>query len=183
MLLKKLKTIKKRFLGQFVLEDYVKMGLIVGRNFKYALSTRLDYTHCWHIKIGDDVTFAPDVMVLAHDTSTKLHLNHTKIRNVIIGNRVFVGARVVILPGVNIGNDVIIGAGSLVSKDIPSGSVVTGNPAKIICSTTNYINNQKKKMLELNVFSSSYTVMGNITEDRKLDMISKTTEFGQSFVV
>lgn len=51
---------------------------------------------------------------------------------VIIGNNVDIGANVCIIGKINIGNDVVIGAGSIVTKDIPENSVVAGNPARII---------------------------------------------------
>ena len=51
---------------------------------------------------------------------------------IIIGNNCFIGARSTILPGVTIGDNTIIGAGSVVTKDIPSNVVAVGNPCKII---------------------------------------------------
>ena len=54
------------------------------------------------------------------------------IQPVEIGDNVWIGARVIILPGVHIGSGAVIGAGSIVTKDIPQNVVVVGNPAKII---------------------------------------------------
>ena len=51
---------------------------------------------------------------------------------VVIGNNVWIGDRVIILPGVHIGNGTIIGAGSVVTRDIPPNSVAAGNPAKVL---------------------------------------------------
>src|SRR3712207_8603225 len=58
---------------------------------------------------------------LAHDASTKLHLGYTKIGEVHIGRRVFLGAGAVVLPDVRIGDEAIVGTGSVVRKDVPSG--------------------------------------------------------------
>ena len=49
-----------------------------------------------------------------------------------IGERCFVGSRTIILPGVRIGNEVVIGSGSVVTKDIPSNCIAVGNPARVI---------------------------------------------------
>ena len=49
-----------------------------------------------------------------------------------VGNNVWIGGNVVVLPGVTIGDNVVIGAGSIVTKDIPSNSVAVGNPCKVI---------------------------------------------------
>lgn len=65
-----------------------------------------------------------------------------------VGDNVFIGNRSIIMPGVTIGDNVIIGAGSIVTKNIPSNSVVAGIPAKIICSTEEYKNKNKKYFLE-----------------------------------
>ena len=53
-----------------------------------------------------------------------------------MGNSVWFGAGVIVLPGINIGDDVVIGAGSIVTKDIPSGVIAVGNPCKVIRKIT-----------------------------------------------
>ena len=67
-------------------------------------------------------------------------------KDVVVGNNVWIGDSVIILPGVNIGNGCIIGAGSVVTKDIPDYAIVAGNPAKLIRyrfndKTIQYLNN------------------------------------------
>ena len=57
---------------------------------------------------------------------------YQETKSVFIGNDVWIGARVIILPGVSIADGSIIGAGSIVTHDVPSYAVVAGNPAKII---------------------------------------------------
>ena len=55
-----------------------------------------------------------------------------EIKSVIIGKNVWIGTHAVILPGVTIGDRAVIGAGSIVTKDVPANSVAVGNPAKVI---------------------------------------------------
>ena len=64
------------------------MGLRVGVNFNRLNGVIIDPAHCWLITIGDNVTLAPRVHILAHDASTKNYLNFTKIGRVNIGNNV-----------------------------------------------------------------------------------------------
>ena len=134
------------------LNKLLKRGLKVGKEFKRMGGVIIDPSHCYHISIGDNVTLAPRVHILAHDSSTFMFLGKTRAANVTIGNNVFVGASTIILPGVHIGNRVIIGAGSIVSKDIPDNSVAVGNPAKVICTLDTYLAKEKAKMQPENVF-------------------------------
>ncbi len=90
-------------------------------------------------RISEHVTF------ITHDGGTWAFRNdNPKYKHVIkygkieIGEYSFIGANSTILPGVKIGDHCVIGACSLVNKDIPSGMVVAGVPAKIICSTEDY---------------------------------------------
>lgn len=91
------------------------------------------------VEIGDNVFFAPNVSIY-----TAGHPVHHEARNsmyeygisVKIGNNVWIGGNTVITPGVTIGEDSVIGAGSVVTKDVPSGVIAAGNPCKIIRKIT-----------------------------------------------
>ena len=63
---------------------------------------------------------------------------------VVIGNDVWICSHVIILPGVTIGKNVIVGAGAVVTKDIPDGVIVAGNPARIIGQTEDFIYKNRK---------------------------------------
>ena len=90
------------------------------------------------VTIGNDVLMGPDVYILTqnHNFENTEQLIRKQgfrgIQPVEIGDNVWIGARVIILPGVHIGSGAVIGAGSIVTKDIPQNVVVVGNPAKII---------------------------------------------------
>ncbi|MBD5387188.1 sugar O-acetyltransferase [bacterium] len=87
------------------------------------------------VRIGDNVFIGPNVSIY-----TACHPLDAETRNkivewaepVTIGNSVWIGGSTTILPGVTIGDNVVIGAGSVVTKDIPSNVVAVGNPAKVI---------------------------------------------------
>jgi maltose O-acetyltransferase len=83
------------------------------------------------IEIGDDFLAAEDLLINAgsHDPVT---LVPRQMRPVRIGNRVWCGTRVTILAGVHIGDDVVVGAGSVVVHDVPANSIVAGTPARVI---------------------------------------------------
>ena len=162
--------------GEDSTESLIKKGLTVGKNLNRLGGVIIDTPHCWLITIGDDVTLASRVYILAHDASTKRHLGYTKVGRVTIGNKVFVGANSIILPNVNIGDNAIIGAGSVVTRDVPANSVVAGNHAVVVSSTDDYINKNKDLMNNRPVFDVKWTVNGGISEDMKNEMKDKLSD-------
>lgn len=91
----------------------------------------------WLIKIGERVTVSSDVAFINHDGIGWLYRDENGRRyryaKISIGDDVFIGANAIIMPGVKIGSCCVVGAGSVVTKSIPDGSVVAGNPARFIC--------------------------------------------------
>ena len=128
------------------IEALVLRGLVMGSNVTLTRDVVLDPAHCHLISIGDDSVLGPEVLVLAHDASTKIHLGYARIARVEIGARVFIGARSVVLPGVKIGNDAIIGAGSVVSRDVEAGMVAVGAPARAVMTTQEYIARHRDRL-------------------------------------
>ena len=91
-----------------------------------------------YVTIGNDVMMGPECMIFTANHSMQRRAipmrlqGHEKPRPVTIGNDVWIGGRVIILPGVHIGDGAVIGAGSVVTKDVPPYAIVGGNPAKVI---------------------------------------------------
>ena len=154
-------------------QNAIRIGAKIGKRFNMMNEVWLDGSFSWLIEIGDDVTIAPRVYILAHDASTKLLLGYTRIGKVTIGDRVFIGASAIVLPGVTIGSDVVIAAGSVVTRDVPDGVVVAGNPAREICKLDQFKAKRKAEMEGGFCFDETYTVDGGITDVMKEDMISK----------
>lgn len=94
---------KVYFRGDANVKSLVKRGMTVGENLQLQGGCKIDSSHAWLISIGNNVTIAPRVHILAHDASTKKRLGYTRIGLVGIGDNVFVGADSVILPGVQLG--------------------------------------------------------------------------------
>jgi len=160
------------------LNKLLKRGLKVGKNFKRMGGVIIDPSHCYHITIGDSVTLAPRVHILAHDSSFGLFTGKTRAANVTIGNQVFIGAGTIVLPGVHIGNRVVIGAGSIVTKDIPDNSVAVGNPAKVICSLDDYIAKEQAKMCPENTFKGLWWKR----PDEIAKAVAAADKYGEIFV-
>jgi len=109
----------------------------IGENF-YS-NYNLIILDCAKVTIGNNVYVGPNVGIF-----TAGHPIHFAVRNqefeyafpVIIGNNVWIGGHVVINPGVTIGNNSVIGAGSVVTKDIPPNVIAVGNPCKVLREIT-----------------------------------------------
>ena len=105
----------------------------VGRNF-YA-NFNLTVVDDADITIGDSVMIAPNVTLVTgtHPVCPELReMAYQYNLPVRIGSRVWIGAGAIILPGVAIGDDSVIGAGSVVTRDIPAGVVAVGNPCRVL---------------------------------------------------
>lgn len=101
-------------------------GMDIDPTASFSLSARFDQTYPAGVHIGAWSYIAFDAAILAHDMTRGLYL-HTRI-----GRNCFIGARSIILPGIQIGDGSVVGTGSVVTKDVPPRCVVAGNPAKII---------------------------------------------------
>ena len=130
----------------------VKKGIFksVGKNFFFQPRIIPDEPQL--ISFGDNVVIASGVTFVTHDVIDKVlnNMNYDKKFNyncapIQVGNNVFIGCNVTILPNIKIGNNVIIAAGSVVNKDIEDGSIVGGNPAKVIGSFNEYVKTRQNK--------------------------------------
>jgi len=101
-------------------------GMDIHKNAEFSLSAKFDRTFAKGVHIGAYSYVAFESRILTHDRTRGLYL-HTRI-----GENCFIGGRSLILPGVEIGDGCIVGAGSVVTKSVPAGSIVAGNPAKVI---------------------------------------------------
>lgn len=106
---------------------YVKgLGMDIDPSAWFSLKVHFDRTHPRGVHIGADSYVAFGTVILAHDMTRGVY---TDTR---IGERCFIGAHSFILPGVTIGEGSIVGAGSVVTRDVPAGTIVAGNPARVV---------------------------------------------------
>ena len=167
LLLKKIFSIIRRDCN---LKKLKKMGLKIGEDCNISSNCEIDYSHCFLISIGNKVTITTKCIILAHDASMKRDLGYTKIGKVKIDDNVFIGVNSVVLPNTHIGENTIIGAGSVVCGEIKPNSVYVGAPARFVCTKEEFLNKHKKKMTKDVTFDESWTVRKNVTNEQKEKM-------------
>ena len=112
--------------------DYGRYLSIGARTFANFGLVALD---CAPISIGDDVQIGPNVALLTptHPIDPDLRrAGWEAAQPITIGDNVWLGGGAIVLPGVTIGSDTVVGAGAVVSRDLPQGVVAAGNPARVI---------------------------------------------------
>ena len=138
------KVKSKVFHNHEIICDYFrKCGMKIGVNVH--IYSNIQTTESYLIRLGDNTTISNDVQFLTHDNSIeKLDIGYSVgFGEIVIGSNCFIGARSIILGGVHLSDNVIVGAGSVVTKSFPEGSIIAGNPARLISSMKDF----KEKVL------------------------------------
>lgn len=123
------------FIAQFVRKFRIYIYKLKGYDFANSVilerNLNLDRIYPQGIHVKENTLIASNVTILSHDHCKRVG-NLPLLADVYIGKNCFIAVGAIILPGVKIGDEVIVGAGSVVTKDVPSNSVVAGNPARVI---------------------------------------------------
>ena len=122
-----------------------KAGVVMGEN-NFIASHFWD-TEPYLIRIGSNCQITGGVKFFTHGGPQAIRRQYPKFDvfgKVMIGDYVYIGINSLIMPGVTVGDNVLIAAGSVVTKSIPDNMVVGGNPAKVICSIDDYLKRNLK---------------------------------------
>ena len=131
----------KEILGKYEETFYIEQPFICDYGYNIEIGKNFYANHNLVILDGNKVEFGDNVFVApncafytaGHPLDYKERNNGLEYAKPIkVGNNVWIGGNVTVLPGVSIGDNVVIGAGSVVTKDIPSNVIAVGNPCRVI---------------------------------------------------
>jgi acetyltransferase-like isoleucine patch superfamily enzyme len=127
-LLSKVRTVVHRYIVQPAMMLLYRRiyGMDIGHEVRISMGARLDRTNPGGIHIGDFTAITSGAAILTHDFVNRIHTD------VYIGRNCFIGYGAIVLPGVRIGDSVIVTGNSVVGRDVPSNSIVMGNPARVV---------------------------------------------------
>ncbi len=135
-------SIKNLLLKQHI-KKAIKNGLVIGKD--YYIHSRVDFgSEPYLIKIGDHVRIAEGVRFVTHDGGVWVFRDEEGLKDIdvfgpiVIGDNVHIGNNVIIMPNVTIGSNVVVGCGAVVTKNVPSNTVVAGIPARVIETLNEY---------------------------------------------
>jgi len=133
---------------------YRNRGVLIGNRcvFRSPGTARIDIQRPELITIGNNVDMNKNFQILTHDWGclvfrAKYHDFLNSTGKVVIGDNIYFGTDVIVLAGVTIGNNCIIAAGSIVTRDIPDNSIAAGVPCRVICSLDDYYSKRKENAL------------------------------------
>lgn len=145
----------RKLIKKIVRLDTVKIaeknGLRIGKNCDIDNSV-LFGSEPYLITIGNNVRLTKNVQFVTHDggmwvlRNLELAPKADKFGQIVIKDNVNIGWNAVIMPGVTIGENVVVGLGAIVTKDVPSNSVVAGVPARVVCTIPEYYEKNKDKI-------------------------------------
>lgn len=142
----------EKYATTLAIDNARMQGVKVGERCRF-FSTEFS-TEQYLINIGNHVTIASGVYFITHDGGVWVirdlydeHKNCNIVGKINIGDNVFIGINAIIMPGVTIGKNSIVAAGSVVTKSFPDNSIIAGVPARKIKSLDEYINKNEKILI------------------------------------
>ncbi len=159
-----------------------QMGMRIGRGVLLPDSTSIDTSHCFLITIEDWCFFGPECLILAHDAQMDEFLDAGRIGRVVIRSHSHIGARTVILPGVEIGPRTIVGANSVVTQSLPPDTVCAGNPARVIRPLNEYLEWHRARLKTSPTFDFTSYDDRFLTPERRAELVAAVAT-GDAYVV
>ena len=158
------------------------LGMHIGEGVFLPASTWIDIPHCYLISIGDWCAFGDGCLILAHDAQMDEFIDAGKMAKVVIHESSHIGARTLILPGVEIGPRTIVGAGSVVWKSLPANTVCAGAPARPVLSLEQYLRGYRARLAARPKFSYVDYNINSLTPEKLAEIMAAVAD-GEAYMV
>jgi acetyltransferase-like isoleucine patch superfamily enzyme len=138
--------------------EYLRfLGVRIGHGCSIYTTAHNFGTEPWLIEIGNNVTLGQGVLLITHDGTSRLFRDRlpgmspfgNRFGTIVIRDNCFIGNNAILLPGIEIGPDSAVGAGSMVTKTVPPRTIVVGNPARLIKTLDEYMEGYLQRMIPL----------------------------------
>src|SRR3989441_10104590 len=154
------------------LQSLRNRGMHIGRDVVFTDDLFVDEEYCSFISVGDSTAFGPECMILAHDAGPERWLGAIRVGTVVVHPSCHVGARTIILPGVEIGPRTVIAANSVVSRSLPADTVCGGRPARPFSTLSQYIETHRQRIEGARTFEYSTYDIPNLPPERRAALVS-----------
>lgn len=141
----------------------IKQGMTVGKGVSLAGRHGTSFgSEPYLITLGNEVRISGGAKFFTHDGATWVFRDYEEYKNVVkfgtiyVGDRTFIGNGAIIMPGVRIGKRCVIGAGAVVTHNVPDGCVAAGVPAEVVCTTEEYAEKCKAEWENLDYDMNQY---------------------------
>jgi maltose O-acetyltransferase len=172
----------RRVRGQPTDAWMVRRGLRLGKDVYINETATVDPDFLWLISIDDDAVIADHAHIIAHDASTRPFTGFTRIAQVQIGKRAYIGAGAIILPGVTIGDGAVVGAGAVVRRDVEAATIVIGNPAQTVGTTDEFAARHRARQAERPSYPShGFSGYGEVTPEN-MERVRREVADGSGYV-
>jgi maltose O-acetyltransferase len=179
-----LRRLKEKILQQRYqarINDLVARGLVLGKNVTIDDTAYIDSGYPYLIRIGDNSSIAGGVRLLAHDaTPFKFTGGHARLGKIEIKDNCFISERTIVLPGVTIGPNVLVAAGSVVNRDIPPNSCVAGVPARVYAKFDAFVERHQGQIAEREVFA--YADLNPQVDESLRNKVRESVQDGDAYV-
>ncbi|OQY20911.1 MAG: hypothetical protein B6I34_08040 [Anaerolineaceae bacterium 4572_32.1] len=133
------------------------LGARIGKSCNIYTAPHNFGTEPWLVEIGNNVTLGQGVLLITHDGTSRLFRDNmpgmnpfgNRFGTIVIRDNCFIGNNAILLPGIEIGPDSAVGAGSVVTRTVPPRTIVAGNPARPIKTLDEYIESYTQRMIPL----------------------------------
>ena len=158
------------------------LGMYIGRDVNFPGDLYVDERFPWLVHIDDSTSFGPECMILAHEAFPTAGAGPGRLGRVVLHRSCHIGARTIVLPGVEVGPRTVVAANALVSRSLPPDTVCAGRPARPFSTLEQYLDVHRRRVESALGFDYAKYSIGALTPERRAELVSAVME-GDTYIV